>query len=367
MTTRIRLSAKSLHYAPGLVLHTASSGRIAALDALYLLIERDGALVGFGEIRENVAYLTGVEPAAVRKGVLDLMMSLDWAAPVDDIAAEFERLTSGAPAIARALIDTGLVDWAARNKGVPAAELFGGTFSAAHPTNQSLFISDDDQLLANAERYFARGFRSLKLRVGARSFSDDHKRLAMLRDRFGDSIELAIDANGAWTPDEAIRNLEAMAQFALVYAEQPIAAGDWSALAMLARTSPIPIMLDESIATLDDIERVIDCDARLWAHLKIVKLGGITPTIRGARRLSDAGVPFMIGQMNEGAGATAAAYHCTVATLPAHSELYGADGLIDDPVSGVSYRDGLVLVNRAPGLGVNITTDALETLMEMHA
>jgi len=59
-----------------------------------------------------------------------------------------------------------------------------------------------------------------------------------------------------------------------------------------------------------------------------------------ARRLTDAGIPFMIGQMNEGAAATAAALHVACATSPAFAELYGADGLIDDPVSGVSYTAG---------------------------
>src|SRR5581483_5054548 len=134
MTTTVRLLAASLHYPPDLVLHTASSGRIGALDELYLVIERDGALAGFGEIRENVAYLTGLEPATVRQGVTAL---------------------------------AGAVDWAARERGLPVTEVFGAPFRPAHTTNQSLFVSDDAHLLAMAERYVSRGFRKLKLRVGA--------------------------------------------------------------------------------------------------------------------------------------------------------------------------------------------------------
>ena len=75
----------------------------------------------------------------------------------------------------------------------------------------------------------------------------------------------------------------------------------------------------------------------------------------------------MIGQMNEGAAATAAAYHCTIATNPAHAELYGADGLIDDPVRGVSYANGTIRVEPTPGLGVQIDTRNRETLWEIRA
>src|SRR5581483_8454187 len=239
---------------------------------------------------------------------------------------------------------TALVDWAARERGLPVTEVFGAPFRPAHTTNQSLFVSDDAHLLAMAERYVSRGFRKLKLRVGARSLREDCDRLALLRGRFRDAIELAIDANGAWPLDDAVANLRAMARFDLAYAEQPIAAGSWEAAVRLAEASPVPIMLDESIATAEDISRVIDGGGKLWAHLKIIKLGGITPTIEGARRLAAAGVPFMIGQMNEGAAATAAAYRCTIATNPAHAELYGADGLIDDPVRGVSYASGNIHV-----------------------
>src|SRR5204863_410636 len=137
-------------------------------------------------------------------------------------------------------------------------------------------------------RYIARGFRKLKLRVGARSIDEDCARLSLLRARFGDTIELAVDANGAWTQAQAVAHLQALARFDLAYIEQPIGPGDWDALKALAALSPTPIMLDESLATPADVTRIIAAGGRLWAHLKIVKLGGITPTIAAARRLAEA-------------------------------------------------------------------------------
>src|SRR5262249_35880772 len=124
------------------------------------------------------------------------------------------------------------------------------------------------------------------------------------------------------------------------------------AIGYLGAKSPIPIMLDESVASLADIDRICALGGRVWAHLKLVKLGGIRPTVAAVRRLTAAGVTFMIGQMNQGGAATAAALHVVAATSPAFAELYGADGLINDPVSGIVYRDGTVRTSSQPGLGV---------------
>lgn len=364
--TKVRLLSASLHYPPDLVLHTASSGRIAALEELYLVVEHGGTLTGFGEIRENITYLTGLTPADLRKAVIALAASLDWSAGPSAIQAEVQRSMS-APALARALLDTALVDWSARARNVPVCELFGATFAPTHSTNQSLFVSDDAHMLAMAERYVTRGFRKLKLRVGAGDFAADLRRLSMLRDRFDATIEIAIDANGRWSLDEALDRLGQLAPYSLAYAEQPIAAGDWTRIRDLCVRSPIPVMLDESVASADDVTRIIDLGGRALAHLKIAKLGGITPTIAAARRLAAAGVPVMIGQMNEGAGATAAAYHCAVATAPAHAELYGADGLLDDPVTGVTYADGHIGLAHAPGLGVAFDPAKLTCIWELKA
>jgi L-Ala-D/L-Glu epimerase len=367
MTTRVKLFSCSVHYSPDLVLHTASSGRIDALDELYLVVERQGEIEGFGEIRENIAYLTGLDPVTVRQSIINLAKMVDWSADPQVIYQGFLEIAPSAAPMARALLDSAILDWIARRRTIPISELFEAPFYPNHPTNQSLFFSEDRHFLVMAKRYFERGFRKLKVRVGFGDFAVDLRRISMLRDRFGTELEIAIDANGSWDIDDAISHLEHLLPYTIAYVEQPISPGNWDALRTLANRSPIPIMADESVTTADDITRVIDAGGRLWAHLKVVKLGGITPTIAAARRLAAVGVPFMIGQMNEGSGATAAAYHCAVATSPIHAELYGADGLMDDPVAGISYANGYVTINRMPGLGVAIDSSKLHKVWEIQA
>jgi L-alanine-DL-glutamate epimerase-like enolase superfamily enzyme len=250
------------------------------------------------------------------------------------------------------LIDGALHDLVAKRSGNSVVALLGGAGEPVSLTNQTLFWSSFDDFVARAKAYVDRGFLDLKVRVAVGDVDEDISRIAQMRRLFGSRIRIAADANGQWREAEALEHLKRLAEFDLAYIEQPVTAGDWAAIERLAQASPVSIMLDESVASAADVARICRLGGKVWAHLKLVKLGGIAPTIESAGRLADAGVPFMIGQMNEGAGATAAALHVASVTSPAFAELYGADGLIDDPTSGIAYADGAVRSGRGPGLGV---------------
>ncbi|HEX8046794.1 mandelate racemase/muconate lactonizing enzyme family protein [Rhizobium sp.] len=345
------------------MLHTASSGPVTGLDTLYLCL-RDGDVVATGEVRINIAYLNGLQAEAVLAEALSLFDRIDWSREAADLLAD-EAIWSEASAPVRMLLDIALHDLLARRQGVPLAQWLGAaTMPISHPTNQTLFISTPEQFLAQAESYVSRGFCDLKVRVGAGAFEDDLWRLSQLRSRFGETIKLAVDANGAWSRGDAEAKLAQLAEFDLAYVEQPIAAGDFDLMLELARKSPMPLMLDESVSGLRDVEAIVGASGRLWAHLKLVKLGGIAPTLKAAAALRKGNIPFMLGQMNEGAVATAAALHLACATGPTFAELYGADGLADDPASGLTYDQGQVTGTQAPGLGLTVDLSKTSLLKE---
>lgn len=354
---RVSLHRAALCYGGGLTLHTASSGSVPRLDELYLHLA-DRHAEGLGEVRINIAYLNGLAAEAVIADAIAAIEGADWTRDPADLLADMDVWAAHRTAPVRALIDAALHDHLGRRERRSVASLLGapddGPVEAR--TNQTLFVSDDAAFRDRAERYVARGFRDLKVRVGAADRAVDLARITWLRERFGDEIELAADANGQWTAEEARTRIEELLPFGLAYLEQPLPVGEEEASARLAADFGLPIMLDESVACADDVARVVAAGGRLWAHLKLVKLGGIAPTMAAARRLKAAGVPFMVGQMNEGAGATAAALHATSAAAPAFAELYGADGLIADPVEGLAYAAGTVVAAGATGLG--ITFDA---------
>jgi L-Ala-D/L-Glu epimerase len=363
---RVSLHSADLHYGGGLLLHTASSGSIPHLTEIYLRLD-DGETIGIGEVRANIAYLNGFTESTVVECAAAAVGEVDWTRDPSDLLATMTEW--GAPLISpvRALLDCALHDFVARRERLTVAAWLGApVHKVIWKTNQTLFWSPFPEFLAQAQAYVDRGFADLKVRVAAAEFAEDLRRIAALRARFGTQIKIAADANGRWSATEALEKLKALAVYDLAYVEQPVPPGDWRAVEHLAGKSPIPVMLDESVATPDDITRICSFGGRILAHLKLVKLGGIAPTVAAARRLSGAGVPFMIGQMNEGAAATAAALHVACATSPAFAELYGADGLIDDPASGISYTAGTVHTDHASGLGVAFDAAATHLIGEFR-
>ena len=360
---RVSLYAADLRYGGELVLHTASSGAVPHLRELYLRLD-DGDQAGVGEVRANIGYLNGLSIDEVEKAATVAIGATDWSR---DPAVLLSTMADWAHAYAapiRTLIDGALHDLVAKRAGSSVVALLGGSGEPVSPTNQTLFWSSFDDFIARSQAYVDRGFLDLKVRVAVGDIEADIKRIARLRRLFGSRVRIAADANGQWRETEALENLKRLAEFELVYVEQPVAAGDWTVIERLAQASPVPIMLDESVASTADVARIGGLGGKVSAHLKLVKLGGIAPTVASARRLADAGVPFMIGQMNEGAGATAAALHVACVTSPAFAELYGADGLIDDPISGVVYADGAVRSGSGPGLGVDFDARKAHLLQE---
>jgi L-alanine-DL-glutamate epimerase-like enolase superfamily enzyme len=337
MSRVTRLMRVSLSYADGMVLHTATSGAVPALDELRLVTWQDGAVTAMGATRLNIAYLSGIDPEA---------LCAICVAAFD--AGEWRNL----PAPARMLFDMATADGAARAAGVPLATWLGGPSAARLQTNQTLFWSDDATLLRRAQAYAARGFDDLKLRVGAGDIADDLRRIRLLRDAFGTSVTLSADANGSWTGEAAPAILAALADLGLSSIEQPVAAGDWAAIARVSAGSPIPVMLDESLGSMADIDTLLATRAAPLAHLKLAKLGGLDRLMQAGRALQAAGIPIMVGQMNEGSVSTLAAAHAAAALGAAYRELYGADGLEDDPAGALRYDGGCVHLPPGPGLGL---------------
>jgi L-alanine-DL-glutamate epimerase-like enolase superfamily enzyme len=341
----IRLMRVSLSYADGMVLHTASSGAVPTLDELRLVAMQDGAIIAMGATRLNIAYLSGINPEALCARCVAAFDALDWSGSWPGPPADL-------PAPARMLFEMAAADNAARAAGVPLATWLGGPVAARLPTNQTLFWSDDATLLRRAHAYVARGFDDLKLRVGADAVADDLRRIRLLRGAFGTNVKLSADANGCWTAADAPAILDALAALGLSSIEQPIPAGDWDAIARVARGSAIPVMLDESLGSMADVDTLLATRAAPLAHLKLAKLGGLDRLMQAGRALQDAGIPIMVGQMNEGAVSTLAAAHAAAALGAAYRELYGADGLQDDPAGALRYAEGCVYLPPGPGLGL---------------
>lgn len=104
------------------------------------------------------------------------------------------------------------------------------------------------------------GFRCIKVKIGAIDFQKELELLGHIRKHFSpEQIELRVDANGAFTPEEALTRLEALHKFHLHSIEQPIRAGQWQEMKRLCAESPFPIALDEELIGVNDTEQKSNC------------------------------------------------------------------------------------------------------------
>ncbi|MCC7047406.1 MAG: mandelate racemase/muconate lactonizing enzyme family protein [Alphaproteobacteria bacterium] len=365
---RFKIYEAFLVYPPGQEVHTAASGHVAALHEIFAEIEdRQAGLIGVGEVRANIEFISGTPEADVAPRAIALLKAVADSSTHAALESGFAQARSRFPKISQAIIENTLVDLAAKRGGVTAAEILGGVWKPSVPCNQCVFWGADSAMKANFEMYLAQGFRRIKLRVGIGTTEDDVRRLQWMRERGGPEIELSIDANGAWDADMALTNIDRLRRFDIKYVEQPTHKGDWDGLERVARESGLDVMIDEGLQTDDDVARVCANKGRISAHLKIAKAGGAAALVAIGRRFDQSGVSYVMGQMNEGALATAIAVQAGMALKPRVGELYGALGILNDPGDGVTYGPGSVSVACRAGAGSSLRHDRLSLLWDSDA
>jgi len=124
------------------------------------------------------------------------------------------------------------------------------------PINGLVWMGDFDTMASRLEQKLAQGFTCVKIKIGAIDFADEIALIRRLRDRYGsDRIELRVDANGAFSPVEAMDRLQQLAANDIHSIEQPIMAGQWQEIARLCQSSPLPIALDEELIGVNTPER----------------------------------------------------------------------------------------------------------------
>ena len=153
---------------------------------------------------------------------------------------------------------------------------------AGIPINGLVWMGDYASMLQQIEAKLAQGFTCIKLKIGAIDFSRELALLRHIRAAFSPSdITIRVDANGAFSPAEAPEKLSRLAQFHLHSIEQPIAKGQWEAMAALTANTPLPIALDEELiglTTLAEKEALLRTVAPQYLVLKPSLHGGLHGT-----------------------------------------------------------------------------------------
>lgn len=151
------------------------------------------------------------------------------------------------------------------------------------PINGLVWMGDFSLMLKRIEDNISAGYRVIKLKIGAIGFEQELKLISNLRKRFSASeIEIRLDANGAFTPDEALEKIHRLSEFEIHSIEQPIKPNQWELMAELCNNSPVPIALDEELIGIQDLHEADLMLRKIRPSFIILK-----PSLLGGLAVSD--------------------------------------------------------------------------------
>jgi len=182
-----------------------------------------------------------------------------------------------------------------------------------------------------------------KIKLGTHHDKEIIRRLRQVTD-----APFRVDANAAWTPDQALEMARFLAEMNVEFIEQPLPAGAWKDMERIRDLSPLPFIADESCRTEKDLSRCLD--AFHGINVKLTKAGGLTPGKKMLEAALRAGRQTMVGCMTESTvGISAAAQ---LAPLCHYADLDGPLLIARDLAGGVRIVPEGIRYPETPGNGV---------------
>lgn len=127
------------------------------------------------------------------------------------------------------------------------------------PINGLVWMGTFEEMFERLKAKLKAGFRCIKLKIGAIDFDRELQLIRHIRSTFSrDNVELRVDANGSFTPEEALSRMEALVQYDIHSIEQPIKQHQWTEMARLCAATPLPIGLDEELIGVNERQKKIE-------------------------------------------------------------------------------------------------------------
>jgi o-succinylbenzoate synthase len=318
--------------------YTTAAGVVTERELVLLRLESADGSVGWGEAAPFEPY----------DGI-----------PLERAIATLTRRSRGRrPPQVRAALEMARLDLDARREGRPVGE----PGADAIPVNRTLSAGPPEEAAARAAEGVREGYSCFKLKVG---LPDDERRVAAVREAIGSWPALRIDANGAWSVEEAIASIRRLERYDLQFVEQPCRSLE--ELAEVRARVSAPIAADESVATAEDVRRGAEASACDVVNVKLAQSGGFEAARDAIHAAEELGIAAFLSSTLDGPWGIAAALQlaasermplaCGLATL----ELFDAELARAIPPP----RGGLLPVPQGPGLGVEPEPAALgEVLVE---
>ena len=310
-------------------------------DNVFVKINKDG-VVGYGEAAPNVRYGEDHEKTTKRiNSVKDLIENYDlwcFAELKEDL---FKKIVD--QNCARCALDIAVLDWVGKKLNVPLYKFYGIDKAKTPITSFSIGIDTPDVIKQKVEE--AEKYPILKIKVGRENDKEIMNAVRSVTDK-----TVRVDANEGWKKKEiALEKIKWLKDMGVEFVEQPMPSSMIEETKWLRDKVDMPLVADEAVKTAADIPKL--SQAYDGINIKLMKAGGPQEAMRMIHLAKALKMKIMLGCMIESSVAISAAAH--LSPLVDWADLDGNLLLREDPFGGVEVKQGKLILNDKPGLGVS--------------
>jgi muconate cycloisomerase len=338
----------------------ASGGTHSKSPFLLTKIHTDAGFIGLGEVSCTPRWSGEDQVTAAH-----FIRTLFAPALIGQDPCDIGRLTllmrhtlAGHP-FTKAALEMALWDILGKSVNLPIYRLLGGPVRSFVPLKWSISGVEPARAAEIARWALDQGFTTMKVKVGIDP-EQDIARVRAVREAVGPAIHLGVDANGGWTPSQAVSMIRRLEAFDIYFAEQPVPPGDVEWLADVRRQVSTPLLADESVYTPQDALSIVKAHAAGALSIYVGKSAGIGPACKIASIAEAAMLGCTIGSNLELGVGSAAMIHLAMAMPGITAEQFPCDIIgpffyTDDILlEPLPLARGKALPLDRPGLGVEL-------------
>jgi o-succinylbenzoate synthase len=334
--------------------YVTAGGTALVREGFLAQIETDRGVVGLGEASLLPDAASDLDAFASEVG-LSARRALGRS--LDDITSP-----SWSAGPAEAAVELAAWDALARSRGKPLASFLAGGALLEVPVNALVTALSPEAVYAQVYAARTAGFETVKLKVGVcENSKQEVERVMAARSALGPLLNLRLDANGAWSEEEAFNIVKTFAPYSPEYVEQPVRPGNLEALRQIRESTRIPIAADEDANSVEAALRVMNAAAADVVVLKPLQLGGIGPSRRVIDFATNAGIDVTITTSIDTGIGTAAALHLAASLGAVEAAGLATLDLLESAltVPELCIAAGRMSVPRSPGLGLELDEAAV--------
>lgn len=337
-------------------------GQLHSFGCILVFVHCDSGIVG-----ENLIFTLNARRTPVLRTMIeelgDLIIGRDaghianfWARAWKDINFLGHK---GVPVVGISALDGALWDALGKASKLPLYRILGGAADRvpAYHSGGLWLSSSDKELVAEAERFAAAGFKAMKMRLGSPDPATDLARVAAVRKAIGPKIKLMADANQGLNESQAIRLGRALEEFDLTWFEEPLPAWDLDGLARVAAALDTPIASGETEYTRYGFRRMLELRSADVLMPDLQRVGGVSEFMRVGHMAESYDIPVSSHLFPETSLQVLGALSNTIYLeyMPWFSKFYNET---------IEFADGQAIVPERPGWGFTFNQDYVAHLQK---